>query len=195
MTVLSDSSIRLWAAARNTGVPALIDPYDPTAVQPASVDLRLAHDFKIMDTAKMTYIHPRIADRVRYREVHIARGEEFILHPNELILASTVETVRLPADMVARVEGKSSLGRLGLLIHATAGFIDPGFEGQVTLELSNVAGIPIVLEPQMKIAQISFMMLDRPAVRPYGHPDLNSKYQNQAGPKESRYDLNASLLD
>jgi dCTP deaminase len=119
--------------------------------------------------------------------IEIAEGTAFVLHPGEFVLGSTIERIGLPDDIVARVDGKSSLGRLGVLIHATAGFIDAGFNGQITLELSNVATLPIRLWPGMKIGQISFMRLDEPVERPYGHPELGSKYQNQSGPVASEY--------
>ena len=120
--------------------------------------------------------------------VSVEEGKPFILHPGEFVLGTTLERLTLPDDIVARIEGKSSLGRLGLLIHATAGFVDPGWSnGQITLELSNVAPLPIRLWPGMKIAQLSFMRMDAPAERPYGHPELGSKYQGQKGPTPSRY--------
>lgn len=168
----------------------MVDPYDETLVQPSSIDVRVAGQFRVFHNNRRPYIDVRepLADLTEL--VEIDEGSPFILHPGEFVLGSTMERVGLPSDLVARLEGKSSLGRLGLLIHSTAGFIDPGWDGTVTLELSNVARLPITIHLGMKIGQLSFMQLDKPAERPYGHPDLGSKYQGQDGPVDSLYARN-----
>jgi dCTP deaminase len=155
------------------------------------VDVRLGDSFLVFRNHSVEVIDPfeRPADLME--RVDVRQGEPFILHPGEFVLGTTVEAIGLPDHLVARVEGKSSLGRLGLLIHATAGFVDPGWSrGQITLELSNVATLPIKLTPGMRIGQLSFHTLDRPAERPYGHPALNSKYVGQVGPVASQYQRN-----
>jgi dCTP deaminase len=167
-----------------------IGPLNPEQVQPASVDVRLARDFRVFRSDVVGAIDPYETDDLT-ELVGIPEGCPFVLHPGEFVLGCTVEAFRLPARLVARVEGKSSLGRLGLVIHSTAGFIDPGFRGQITLELSNVAPRPILLWPGMRVGQVAFSLLDQPAVRPYGHPSLGSKYQGQSGPVASRYGRNA----
>lgn len=160
-------------------------------IQPSSVDLRLGFDFLTFNTHQRVCIDPMEDNTDLHQKISLSSAsDEFVLHPGEFVLAATLETVGLPDDLVGSVNGKSSLGRLGLLIHATAGFIDPGFSGNITLELSNVAELPIKLRPMMRIAQVSFAQLDQPALRPYGHPDLGSKYQNQSGVEASRYHQN-----
>lgn len=185
--ILSDGTIRkLLANGR-----LILDPLDPEQVQPASVDVRLGSGFLAFRNHTTEFIDPydRPADLMQL--VEVSEGQPFILHPGEFALGTTVEAIGLPDDLVARVEGKSSLGRLGLMIHATAGFIDPGWpRGQITLELSNVAKLPIRLWPGMRIGQLSFHTLDAPAERPYGSPGLNSKYAGQVGPVASRYERN-----
>jgi dCTP deaminase len=164
-----------------------IDPYDETLLQPSSVDVRVDRVFRVFNNARYPYIDVKQEQEDLTSLVEIEDGTPFILHPGEFVLGSTLERVRLPDDLVARLEGKSSLGRLGLLIHSTAGFIDPGWDGHVTLELSNVANLPITIYYAMKIGQLSFVQLTEPAASPYGTGALGSKYQGQRGPTPSRY--------
>jgi dCTP deaminase len=164
-----------------------IDPYDPSLLQPSSVDVRVDRYFRVFHNARYPYIDVKEPQEELTELVEMEDGAPFILHPGEFALASTLERIRLPDDLVARLEGKSSLGRLGLLIHSTAGFIDPGWDGHVTLELSNVANLPITIYPEMKIGQLSFVQLTEPAETPYGAGELGSKYQGQQGPTPSRY--------
>jgi dCTP deaminase len=181
--VLSDVTIaRLLGEGRIE-----IDPYDPTLLQPSSVDVRVDRYFRVFRNNRYGYINVKLEQEELTEPVEIEGDEPFILHPGEFVLGSTLERVKLPDDLVARLEGKSSLGRLGLLIHSTAGFIDPGWDGHVTLELSNVANLPITIYHGMKIGQISFMQLSEPAAAPYGSGGLGSKYQGQRGPTASRY--------
>ena len=163
-----------------------IDPYDESLLQPSSVDVRVDRYFRVFHNARYPFIDVR-EPQEDLTELVEADSEPFILHPGEFVLGSTLERIRLPDDLVARLEGKSSLGRLGLLIHSTAGFIDPGWDGHVTLELSNVANLPITIYPGMKIGQLSFVQLSEPAESPYGSGGLGSKYQGQKGPTPSRY--------
>jgi dCTP deaminase len=163
-----------------------IDPYDPSFVQPSSVDLRVGNAFRVFVNHRYSEIDPRSPQQDLTQLVEVGEDEPFMLHPGEFVLGSTLERVKLGEDIVARLEGKSSLGRLGLLIHSTAGFIDPGFEGHITLELSNVATLPIAIYPAMKIGQISFYQMTTAADRPYGSVELGSKYQGQSGPTASR---------
>ncbi|MEN8237652.1 MAG: dCTP deaminase [Actinomycetota bacterium] len=163
-----------------------IDPFDPLMIQPSSIDLRCDPSFRVFENHKYAVIDPKAPQDDLTTGVTATRGAPFILHPGEFVLGSTLESIQLADDVVARLEGKSSLGRLGLLIHSTAGFIDPGFKGQVTLELSNVANLPIAIYPEMKIGQISFYQMTTPADVPYGSPELGSKYQGQAGPTPSQ---------
>ena len=158
-------------------------------LQPSSVDVRLDRFFRLFDNHKYAVIDPAQEQPELTRLVEVDADEPFILHPGEFVLASTLEQVTLPDDLAARVEGKSSLGRLGLLTHATAGFVDPGFTGHVTLELSNVATLPIKLWPGMKIGQLCFFQLTSPAEHPYGSPQYGSRYQGQRGPTPSRSHL------
>jgi len=181
--VLSDRTIERLLGEGRIG----IDPYDPTLLQPSSVDVRVDRYFRVFNNARYPYIDVKQEQPELTQLVEIDDERPFILHPGEFVLGSTLERVRLPDDLVARLEGKSSLGRLGLLIHSTAGFIDPGWDGHVTLELSNVANLPITLYHAMKIGQISFMQLTEPARNPYGSSGLGSKYQGQHGPTPSRY--------
>lgn len=185
--ILSDGTIRrLLAEGR-----LVIEPLDPAQIQPASVDVRLGPQFLVFRNHTTEAIDPYERPTELMSLVEVPPGQAFILHPGEFVLGTSLEAIGLPDDIVARVEGKSSLGRLGLLIHATAGFVDPGWPlGQITLELSNVATLPIKLWPEMKIGQLSFHRLDRPAERPYGHPELGSKYAGQHGPVASRYESN-----
>ncbi len=163
-----------------------IEPYEPSFVQPSSVDLRVGNGFRVFVNHRYSEIDPRAPQADLTQLVEVGDEEPFMLHPGEFVLGSTLERVRLGIDVVARLEGKSSLGRLGLLIHSTAGFIDPGFEGHITLELSNVATLPIAIYPSMKIGQISFYQMTTAAEYPYGSPELGSKYQGQSGPTASR---------
>ena len=181
--VLSDRSIR---AALEAGRIRL-DPFDPDLVQPASIDVRCDHRFRVFRNSRYGYIDVKKPMPDLTELVEAPEGEAFILHPGEFVLGATLERVALGDDLVARLEGKSSLGRLGLQVHSTAGFIDPGFDGHVTLELANVANLPITLYPGMKVGQISFLQLDQPAEHPYGSSSLGSKYQGQVGPTPSEY--------
>src|SRR6266446_5820587 len=180
--VLSDRSIRALLEEGRIE----IDPYDASLVQPSSVDVRVDRYFRVFRNNRYPHIDVKVEQEDLTELVEID-DEPFILHPGEFVLGSTLERVRLPDDLVARLEGKSSLGRLGLLIHSTAGFIDPGWDGHVTLELSNVANLPITIYRGMKIGQISFMQLSEPADKPYGSDAIGSKYQGQKGPTPSRY--------
>ena len=181
--VLSDRTIRRLLAEGRIG----IDPYDESLMQPSSLDVRVDRLFRVFRNSRYPYIDVKTEQEDLTELVEVTGDEPFILHPGEFVLGSTLERVTLPDDLVARLEGKSSLGRLGLLIHSTAGFIDPGWDGHVTLELSNVANLPITIYPGMKIGQISFVQLTEPAERPYGSGGLGSKYQGQRGPTPSRY--------
>ncbi len=163
-----------------------IDPFEPEFVQPSSVDLRVDRLFRVFENHKYPHIDPRSAQPDLTTLVEVDGDEPFILHPGEFVLGATLERVRLGNDIVARLEGKSSLGRVGLLIHSTAGFVDPGFDGYLTLELSNVANLPIAIYPGMKIGQISFYQLSTDADHPYGSNAAGSKYQGQRGPTPSR---------
>lgn len=167
-----------------------IDPWDPEMLQPSSIDVRLDRYFRVFENHRYPHIDPAVEQPDLTRLVEPVGDEPFILHPGEFVLASTYEVISLPDDVAARLEGKSSLGRLGLLTHSTAGFIDPGFEGHVTLELSNVATLPIKLWPGMKIGQLCMFRLSSPAEYPYGSPRYGSRYQGQRGPTPSRSYLN-----
>src|SRR6188472_4720166 len=181
--VLSDRTIaRLLAEGQ-----IVIEPYDPTLLQPSSVDVRVDRLFRVFHNARYPFIDVKQQQEDLTELVEIDGDRAFILHPGEFVLGSTLERIVLPDDLVARLEGKSSLGRLGLLIHSTAGFIDPGWDGHVTLELSNVANLPITIYVGMKIGQLSFVQLTEPAENPYGTAAIGSKYQGQAGPTPSRY--------
>jgi dCTP deaminase len=181
--VLSDGAIRRLIDAGRIG----IDPFDPELMQPSSLDVRADRYFRVFRNSRYPFIDVTRAQEDLTELVEVDDHEPFILHPGEFVLGSTLERVTLPDDLVARLEGKSSLGRLGLLIHSTAGFIDPGWDGHVTLELSNVANLPITIFPGMKIGQLSFVQLSEPAERPYGSEGIGSKYQGQRGPTPSRY--------
>ena len=184
--ILSDRSIR---EALDDG-RIVIDPIGDDAVQPSSLDVRCGDGFRVFANHRYPYIDPREPQPELTELIKSHDGEPFILHPGEFVLGSTLERVRLPDDLVARLEGKSSLGRLGLLVHATAGFVDAGWDGWLTLELSNVATLPIALYPGMKIGQLAFFQLSTPAAAPYGSEGRTSKYQGQQGPTASRYHLN-----
>jgi len=181
--VLSDRTIRRLLAEGAIE----IDPLDENLIQPSSVDVRVDRLFRVFRNSRYPYIDVKQAQEDLTELVEVEEDQAFILHPGEFVLGSTLERIRLPDDLVARLEGKSSLGRLGLLIHSTAGFIDPGWDGHVTLELSNVANLPITIYYGMKIGQISFVQLSEPAEVPYGGAGIGSKYQGQRGPTPSRY--------
>lgn len=180
--LLSDRDIRAELEAGRV----VLDPLDLEMIQPSSVDVRIDRFFRLFDNHKYPVIDPAEEQPDLTRLVEVEPDEPFVLHPGEFVLASTYEVVALPADIAARLEGKSSLGRLGLLTHSTAGFIDPGFSGHVTLELSNVATLPITLWPGMKIGQLCFFRLSSPAEHPYGSDRYGSRYQGQRGPTASR---------
>jgi dCTP deaminase len=182
-SVLSDGTIRRLVAEGHIK----IDPWDDGLVQPASVDLRLGDSFRVFHNHRASAIDLRDPPQHLTEEVKIAGEEPFVIHPGEFALGRTMEWVELPDDIVARIEGKSSLGRLGLIVHATAGFCDPGWKGTLTLELANLTRVPILLYHGLAIAQLSFMALDAPAQRPYGHEELGSHYQGQVDATASRY--------
>jgi dCTP deaminase len=182
-SVLSDGTIRRLVAEGRI----VIDPWDDAMVQPASVDIRLGDSFRVFHNHRAAAIDLRDPPTNLTEEVIIAGDDPFVIHPGEFALGRTQELVAVPDDIVARIEGKSSLGRLGLIVHATAGFVDPGFEGTLTLEITNLTRVPIKLYPGLLIAQLSFMTLDAPAERPYGSEALGSHYQGQTAATESRY--------
>src|SRR5579859_2773476 len=182
-SVLSDATILELVRSERIR----IDPWDETLVQPASVDLRLGDSFRVFHNHRTSAIDLREPPSGLTEEVVIGQDESFVIHPGEFCLGRTLEWVELPDDIVARIEGKSSIGRLGLIVHATAGFCDPGWKGTLTLELNNLTRVPIKLYPGLQIAQLSFMMLDQPALRPYGSPELGSHYQGQRAATASRY--------
>jgi dCTP deaminase len=180
--LLSDRDLRAEITAGRLG----IDPFDDTLVQPSSIDVRLDSLFRVFNNTRYTHIDPAKQQDELTSLVEPVDGEPFVLHPGEFVLGSTLELFSLPDDLAGRLEGKSSLGRLGLLTHSTAGFIDPGFSGHITLELSNVANLPITLWPGMKIGQLCILRLTSPAEHPYGSSRVGSKYQGQRGPTPSR---------
>jgi dCTP deaminase len=180
--LLSDRDLR--AVLESGGLR--LDPFEPSLIQPSSIDVRLDRTFGIFNNHLYTHIDPAIRQDELTTPVEVPDGEPFVLHPGEFVLASTLEVITLDAGLAARIEGKSSLGRLGLLTHSTAGFIDPGFSGHVTLELSNVATLPIRLWPGMKIGQLCIFRLSSPAEHPYGSSVYGSRYQGQRGPTPSR---------
>ncbi|MFC1403345.1 MULTISPECIES: dCTP deaminase [Streptacidiphilus] len=184
--LLSDKDIRNEIESGRV----VIDPYDPAMIQPSSIDVRLDRFFRVFENHKYPHIDPSVEQPDLTRLVEPDGDDAFILHPGEFVLASTYEVITLPDDVASRLEGKSSLGRLGLLTHSTAGFIDPGFSGHVTLELSNVATLPIKLYPGMKIGQLCLFRLSSPAEHPYGSEKYGSRYQGQRGPTPSRSYLN-----
>lgn len=167
-----------------------LEPFEPAMIQPSSIDVRLDRFFRTFENHKYPFIDPRQEQNELTRALEVRPDEAFVLHPGEFALGSTYEVVSLPDDVAARVEGKSSLGRLGLLTHATAGFVDPGFSGHVTLELSNVSTLPIMLWPGMKIGQLCFVRLSSPAEHPYGSSIYGSRYQGQRGPTPSKSYIN-----
>ena len=182
--MLSDGTIRRLVESGRI----VIRPFDADLIQPASIDLRLGDSFRVFHNHRAEAIDLRAGPPAGLTEEVVVGGEEgFVIHPGEFCLGRTEEWVELPEDVVARIEGKSSLGRLGLIVHATAGFIDPGWKGTLTLELNNLTRVPIKLYPGLLIAQLSFMGLDKPAERPYGSAELGSHYQGQVAATESRY--------
>ena len=185
LVILSDRTIREQLAAGRI----VIDPLDESLIQPSSIDVRISNLFRVFrnHTRGIIDVKHDMVDLTELVEIPDGSDEPFMLHPGEFVLGSTLERIAVPDDLVGRVEGKSSLGRLGLLIHSTAGFIDAGFDGHITLELANVASLPITLYPGMKIGQVSFMMMTTPAERPYGSGAEGSKNQGQRGPTPSRY--------
>ena len=180
--LLSDRDIRVELDKGRV----VLDPFEPAFVQPSSIDVRMDRYFRVFENHRYPHIDPAEEQPDLTRLVEVEKDDAFILHPGEFVLASTYEVITLPDDIAARLEGKSSLGRLGLLTHSTAGWIDPGFSGHVTLELSNVATLPIKLWPGMKIGQLCFFRLSSPAERPYGSVEYGSRYQDQRGPTPSR---------
>ena len=184
--LLSDRDIALEVKAGRVKV----EPFTDAMIQPSSVDVRLDRFFRVFENHKYSVIDPSIEQSDLTREVAVNDDEFFILHPGEFVLASTFEVITLPDDIAGRLEGKSSLGRLGLLTHSTAGFIDPGFSGHITLELSNVANLPVKLFPGMKIGQLCLIKLSSPAEHPYGSAVYGSRYQGQRGPTPSKSWLN-----
>ena len=189
--LLSDRDLRAEIASGRVR----LEPYDEAMVQPSSIDVRLDKYFRLFDNHKYPFIDPAEDQPDLTRLIEIERDEPFILHPGEFVLGSTFEVVTMPDDLAARLEGKSSLGRLGLLTHSTAGFIDPGFSGHVTLELSNVATLPIKLWPGMRVGQLCFFRLSSPTENPYGSAKYGSRYQGQRGPTASRSFQNFSRTD
>ncbi|AGG67815.1 dCTP deaminase [Corynebacterium callunae] len=184
--LLSDRDIRNSIDSGDLG----IEPFDPELIQPSSIDVRMDRYFRVFNNSKYTHIDPKQNQDELTSLVEVAEGDPFVLHPGEFVLASTLEKFTLPAHLAGRLEGKSSLGRLGLLTHSTAGFIDPGFSGYITLELSNVANLPITLWPGMKVGQLALFQMSSPAETPYGSGKLGSKYQGQRGPTASKAYLN-----
>lgn len=180
--LLSDRDIR----ARVDMGDIELDPFTPEMIQPASIDVRLDRFFRVFNDRQYTYVDPAEDQGELTEQFSVSEGEPWILHPGEFVLGSTLERVHISNQIAARLEGKSSLGRLGILTHSTAGFIDPGFNGYITLELSNVSPLPVKLWPGMKIGQICFFELSSPAEHPYGSQALGSHYQGQRGPTPSR---------
>ncbi|MFL6143804.1 MAG: dCTP deaminase [Labedaea sp.] len=189
--LLSDQDLRKELESGRLG----LEPFDPAMLQPSSVDIRLDRYFRVFDNTRYTHIDPQQQQDELTTLVEAIGDDPFVLHPGEFVLGSTFEAVTLPDDLAGRLEGKSSLGRLGLLTHSTAGFIDPGFSGHITLELSNVANLPITLWPGMKIGQLCLFRLTSPAEHPYGSQRAGSRYQGQRGPTPSKAYLNFHRVD
>lgn len=192
MAILSDKTIKEYLKEGKIGFEPLTDEKQ---IQPSSIDMRLGDEFKVFKVIRKPYIDPDDEeDLASYMESTIVpEGEAFIIHPNEFALATTLEYVKLPDDIVARVEGRSSMGRLGVTMHVTAGFIDPGFEGKITLEISNIGSMPVALYPGQRVCQIVFETMTTPSELPYGHPERNSKYMGQTRPESSRIKLDYEL--
>lgn len=182
MAILSDKTLKEYLEYGKIG----IEPLDYNDVQPASVDLRLGDEFKVFKVTSKPYIDSKYDISSYMETVKIKEGEPFIIHPNEFALATTSEYIKVPDDLVARVEGRSSMGRLGVTMHVTAGYIDPGFEGKITLEISNIGAMPVALYPGQRVCQIVFETLTTPSETPYGHPDRGSKYMGQTEPECSK---------
>jgi len=189
--LMSDRDIRASIEAGQIG----LEPLDMSLLQPSSFDVRIDRFFRLFDNHKYAYIDPAEPQEELTRFIEVAADEPFILHPGEFVLGSTYEFVKLPDNVAARLEGKSSLGRLGLVTHSTAGFVDPGFNGHVTLELSNMATLPIKLWPGMKIGQLCFFQLSSPSETPYGSAKYLNRYQGQRGPTASRSYMNFYRTD
>lgn len=186
MAILSDKDIKKYLKEGKIEINPLKNV--ERQIQPSSVDLRIGSEFKGFKIIKKPFIDPKdTEDLDSYMDsMHVEDGESFIIHPNEFALATTYETVKIPDDLVARVEGRSSMGRLGITMHVTAGYIDPGFEGKITLEISNIGKMPVALYPGQRACQIVFETMTSPADKPYGHPDRDSKYMGQTRPESSR---------
>ena len=192
MAILSDKTIKEYLEEGKI----VIDPLkDEQQIQPSSVDMRLGDEFKVFKVIRKPYIDPKDEEDIaEYMESStVPEGEAFIIHPNEFALATTQEYVKVPDDLVARVEGRSSMGRLGVTMHVTAGYVDPGFEGRITLEISNIGAMPVALYPGQRVCQLVFETMTTPAELPYGHPKRNSKYLNQLKPESSRVKLDYEL--
>ena len=192
MAILSDKTIKEYLEEGKI----VIDPLkDEQQIQPSSVDMRLGDEFKVFKVIRKPYIDPKDEEDIaEYMESStVPEGEAFIIHPNEFALATTQEYVKVPDDLVARVEGRSSMGRLGVTMHVTAGYVDPGFEGRITLEISNIGAMPVALYPGQRVCQLVFETMTTPAELPYGHPKRNSKYMKQLKPESSRIKLDYEL--
>ena len=192
MAILSDKTINEYLEEGKI----VIDPLkDEQQIQPSSVDMRLGDEFKVFKVIRKPYIDPKDEEDIaEYMESStVPEGEAFIIHPNEFALATTQEYVKVPDDLVARVEGRSSMGRLGVTMHVTAGYVDPGFEGRITLEISNIGAMPVALYPGQRVCQLVFETMTTPAELPYGHPKRNSKYMKQLKPESSRVKLDYEL--
>lgn len=192
MAILSDKTIKEYLEEGKI----VIDPLkDEQQIQPSSVDMRLGDEFKVFKVIRKPYIDPKDEEDIaEYMESStVPEGEAFIIHPNEFALATTQEYVKIPDDLVARVEGRSSMGRLGVTMHVTAGYVDPGFEGRITLEISNIGAMPVALYPGQRVCQLVFETMTTPAELPYGHPKRNSKYMKQLKPESSRVKLDYEL--
>lgn len=192
MAILSDKTIKEYLEEGKI----VIDPLkDKQQIQPSSVDMRLGDEFKVFKVIRKPYIDPKDEEDIaEYMESStVPEGEAFIIHPNEFALATTQEYVKVPDDLVARVEGRSSMGRLGVTMHVTAGYVDPGFEGRITLEISNIGAMPVALYPGQRVCQLVFETMTTPAELPYGHPKRNSKYMKQLKPESSRVKLDYEL--
>lgn len=192
MAILSDKIIKEYLEEGKI----VIDPLkDEQQIQPSSVDMRLGDEFKVFKVIRKPYIDPKDEEDIaEYMESStVPEGEAFIIHPNEFALATTQEYVKVPDDLVARVEGRSSMGRLGVTMHVTAGYVDPGFEGRITLEISNIGAMPVALYPGQRVCQLVFETMTTPAELPYGHPKRNSKYMKQLKPESSRVKLDYEL--
>lgn len=192
MAILSDKTIKEYLEEGKI----VIDPLkDEQQIQPSSIDMRLGDEFKVFKVIRKPYIDPKDEEDIaEYMESStVPEGEAFIIHPNEFALATTQEYVKVPDDLVARVEGRSSMGRLGVTMHVTAGYVDPGFEGRITLEISNIGAMPVALYPGQRVCQLVFETMTTPAELPYGHPKRNSKYMKQLKPESSRVKLDYEL--